>query len=283
MPIVTTKDMLLAAQANGYAVPAFNVENMEMVQAAMMAAAAQRSPLIIQTTPSTLKYASPTIFFKMAEIAALEFGVSAAIHLDHGDSFQLCSKAYRAGYSSIMIDGSQLPLEENILLTKKVIELTTPANIPVEAELGVLGGKEDSHVVADKDALYTDPAQAALFAEKTGVHSLALAVGTAHGHYKGTPVIDYERIAAVRKIVAIPLVLHGTSGVPEEAVRKAVECGISKVNYATELRDAYTNAVREILTDAKVYDPKAYGKLARQRVQEAIEHKMKLCGSNGKA
>lgn len=283
MALSTTSRMLLEAQAGGYAVPAFNVENMEMMQAVVEAAQAQSAPLILQTTPSTLRYASARLFQAMAQALAENATVPVALHLDHGSSFELCAEALAAGYNSVMIDGSTLPFAENIAVSRRVVELARQRNIPVEAELGSVGGKEDGHVVLDEDALYTNPEQAAEFVAASGVNSLAVAIGTAHGHYKGEPKLDFKRLEAVRAKVEVPLVLHGTSGVPDAAVQRCIGLGICKVNYATELRDAYSAAVREVLEDAKVYDPKAYGKAARQRVRELVEHKLRMCGAAGKA
>lgn len=282
MPIVTTKQIMLDAQAGHYAVGAFNAENMEMVLAIIAAAEEARSPVIIQTTPSTLKYAEPAVFAAMARAAAADSTVPVAIHLDHGDSFALAEKCLRGGYTSIMIDGSKKDFDENIALSRSVVEMCHAEGIPVEAELGKVGGKEDSLVV-DKPA-YTDPDEAAEFVARTGIDSLAVAIGTAHGIYKGEPHVDTDRLAQIREKVSIPLVLHGTSGVPADTVRRCVALGICKVNYATDLRIAYTQAVREYLnTDGEVFDPKKYGKAAMKLVSSYVIARMELCGSIGKA
>lgn len=282
MPVVTTKQIMLDAQAGHYAVGAFNAENMEMVLAIIAAAEEARSPVIIQTTPSTLKYADPRVFAAMARAAAADSTVPVAIHLDHGDSFELAEKCLRGGYTSIMIDGSKKDFDENIALSARVVELCHSQGIPVEAELGKVGGKEDS-LTCDTPA-YTDPDEAAEFVARTGIDSLAVAIGTAHGIYKGEPHVDTDRLAAIREKVFIPLVLHGTSGVPADTVRRCVSLGICKVNYATDLRIAYTAAVREYLdADAQVFDPKKYGKAAMQKVSRQVIERMELCGSIGKA
>ncbi|GHT49110.1 fructose-bisphosphate aldolase [Spirochaetia bacterium] len=283
MAFVTNKEMLLAAQKNKFGVPAFNVENMEMVQAVIAAGTECSSPVMIQTTPSTLKYASPDLFFAMVKNLAEKAPVPVALHLDHGDSFELCKAALDAGYSSIMIDGSKLSFEENIALSKRVVEICKAKNIPVEAELGTVGGKEDTHEVLDADAKYTNPGKAVTFVEETGIQSLAVAIGTAHGHYKDTPKLQFERLSEIKEVVSIPLVLHGTSGVPDGDVVKCIGLGICKINYATELRDAYTLGLRKVLADTAVFDPKAYGKEGREYVKALCKKRMEMCGSASKA
>ena len=247
MSLVTTKELLLDAQKNGYAVGAFNVENMEMVQAVVAAAEELKSPVIMQTTPSTVKYASPEMFYANVAAAAKDASVPVVMHLDHGSSFELAVHAFRAGYTSIMIDGSHSVFEENIAITKSVVDVCHAGNVPVEAELGKVGGKEDD-LDGGNGGGYTVPSEAVEFVEKTGIDSLAVAIGTAHGVYKGTPKLDVERLSEIREVVSIPLVLHGTSGVPDEAVKECIRRGICKVNYATDLRIAFSNGVKEYLT-----------------------------------
>ena len=279
MALVNTKQMLLDAQKNHYAIGAFNVENMEMMQAVITAAELEKLPVILQTTPSTLKYADTALFAAMAEALAKKASVPVAMHLDHGSSFELCEMAAKDGYTSLMIDGSKLPLQENIELAKKVVELAkTFAYAPtVEAELGKLGGKEDDLEVKEGEDMCTDPKEAIEFVEKSGVDSLAVAIGTAHGFYKGTPKLEFERLAASRDAVSVPLVLHGSSGVPDEDVKKAITLGVCKVNFATELRVAYTDAARKIIADESVYDPKKYGTAGRENVIELVRHRMRIC------
>lgn len=279
MALVNTKQMLLDAQKNHYAIGAFNVENMEMMQAVITAAELEKLPVILQTTPSTLKYADTSVFSAMAEAMAKKASVPVAMHLDHGSSFELCEQAALDGYTSLMIDGSKLPLEENIELAKRVVELAkTMAYVPtVEAELGKLGGKEDDLEVKEGEDMCTDPEEAIEFVEKSGVDSLAVAIGTAHGFYKGTPKLEFERLAAIRDAVQVPLVLHGSSGVPDEDVKKAISLGICKVNFATELRVAYTDAARKVIADEAVYDPKKYGTAGRENVIELVRHRMRIC------
>lgn len=281
MPLVTSKEMLLNAQKGGYAVGAFNAENMEMVKAIIQAAEELKAPVMIQTTPSTIKYGTLETYTAIVAAEAKKASVPVCLHLDHGSSFELAMQALHAGYTSVMIDGSKLDFEGNIDVSRRVAEAAAAMGIPCEAELGKVGGKEDD-LVADADT-NTDPAQAKEFAERTGVTSLAVAIGTAHGFYVGTPVLDKERLSEIRKVVEIPLVLHGASGLTDEDVMDCVKRGICKVNFATELRAAYTKAVRETLLDEKVFDPKAYGRTAIAAVKEQVKARMKVCGCDGKA
>lgn len=283
MPVVNSRELLKDAQAHGYAVGAFNVENMEMMQAVVAAAEAESAPLMLQTTPSTLRYAGPAVFAAMAQAIAGGVRVPVAIHLDHGDSFELCRQAAWDGYTSVMIDGSRLPLEENIALVRRVVQMAgdVPRQPAVEAELGRLGGKEDSLEV--KEDVYTDPGEASRFAEETGIDSLAVAIGTAHGFYKGAPKLDFERLAQLRDTVSVPLVLHGSSGVPDEDVRRAVSLGVCKVNFATELRAAYTEAARQSLSgDPALYDPKKFGGPGREAVTKLVRRRIAVCGACGR-
>lgn len=282
MSLVTTKELFQDAQANGYAIGAFNVENMEMVQAVVAAAEELKSPVIMQTTPSTLKYADADYFYANVACAAKKASVPVVMHLDHGSSFDLAVKAFRAGYTSIMIDGSHSVFEENIAITKSVVDVCHPGNVPVEAELGKVGGKEDD--LDGGAGGYTVPEEAAEFVERTNVDSLAVAIGTAHGVYKGIPKLDIDRLAEIRKLVSIPLVLHGTSGVPDDAVRECIKRGICKVNYATDLRIAFSEGVKEVLSaNPDVFDPKKYNAVGRDKVKAYVMNKILVCGSNGKA
>ncbi len=283
MALVTTKQLLLDAQEKGYAVGAFNVENMEMVQAVVSAAEELQSPVIMQTTPSTVKYADLAYFYANAKVAAEEASVPVAIHLDHGNSFELAMQALQAGYTSIMIDGSHDSFEENIKVSKAVADACHPSGVPVEAELGKVGGKEDD-LEGGEGNPYTDPMEAKQFVEETGIDSLAVAIGTAHGVYKGTPKLDVERLSEIRKVVSIPLVLHGTSGVPDDAVRECIKRGICKVNYATDLRIAFSKGVKAYIKEnPDVFDPKKYNAKGREEVKQYVMSKMQVCGSNQKA
>lgn len=283
MALVTSKELMLDAQKNHYAIGAFNVENMEMVQAVVAAAEELSSPVIIQTTPGTLKYAPPEMFYANVCAAAKAATVPVVMHLDHGSSFELALRAFRAGYTSVMIDGSLLGFEENIALSKAVADACHAGGVPVEAELGKVGGKEDDHDGGSGSG-YTDPEEAAQFVQRTGVDSLAVAIGTAHGVYKGIPKLDTERISRIRERVSVPLVLHGTSGVPDDTVRECIARGMCKINYATDLRIAFTKGVREYLqNNPTAYDPKKYNAVGRENVRQYVMQKILLCGSNGRA
>ena len=282
MPLATTEEMLKKAQAGGYAVGAFNVENMEMAQAVIQAAVEMRAPVMIQTTPSTVKYAGLDLYYANVAALAKKAPVPVALHLDHGSSFELAMQAIRAGYTSIMIDGSHRVFEENIALTRRVVEAAAPNGLPVEAELGKVGGKEDD--LDGGSGGYTVPEEAAEFVRRTGVSSLAVAIGTAHGVYKGTPKLDVERLKEIRKLVEIPLVLHGASGLSDESVKECIREGICKVNFATELRIAYSGGVKAVLAEnPDVFDPKVYGKAGRERVKELVKNRIAVCGCCGKA
>lgn len=282
MAFVTTDRMLALADRDGYAVGAFNIENMEMVMAVVKAAEQMKAPVILQTTPSTVKYAKLFMYYANVKAAAERAAVPVALHLDHGNSFELAMQAMHAGYSSVMIDGSKETLEENIRLTKRVVDACGAVGIPVEAELGKVGGKEDD--LECNDPGYTEPEDAVRFVAETGVNSLAVAIGTAHGIYKGEPKLDIDRLSEIRSRVAIPLVLHGASGVPDKTVQECIRRGISKVNFATELRIAYSEGVKAYLKDdPNVFDPKKYGNAGMEKLTELVCQKITLCGSAGKA
>ena len=279
MPFVTTGEMMKQAQAGAYAVGAFNAENLEMVQAILAAAEAENAPVIIQTTPGTLKYAGPECFAALVSRLARDAKVPAALHLDHGNSYELAEECAREGYTSLMIDGSKLPYEDNIALTRRVVAMA--CGLPVEAELGTVGGKEDG---MEAKPQYTDPDEALDFVSRTGISSFAVAIGTAHGVYKGEPKLDLERLSAVRERVDVPLVLHGTSGVPEDQVRECIRRGICKVNYATDLRIAFTAGVKKAMAEQpEAFDPKKYLAEGRKAVQNRVQELIRLLGSSGKA
>lgn len=280
MPLVNSRGILRDARKNGYAVGAFNVENMEMMQAAIRAAEEEGAPIILQTTPSTVKYGGTALFASMARALAEKSPAAVALHLDHGDSFALCARAAGDGYTSVMIDGSALPIENNIALTRRVVEVAAALSGGpcVEAELGRLGGKEDALEVKAGEDAHTNPEEAARFVRETGVDSLAVAIGTAHGFYRGKPRLDFKRLAELRDAVPIPLVLHGSSGVPDEDVQRAISLGVCKVNFATELRAAYTQAARDCLNaDEAVYDPKKFGTRGRDAVTALVRHRIRIC------
>lgn len=283
MSLVTTTELLKNAQEGNYAIGAFNVENMEMVMAVIQAAEELNSPVILQTTPSTVKYAGLDYYLANAKVAAERASIPVAMHLDHGSSFELAMQALRTGYTSIMIDGSHESFEDNIALSKAVVDASRPSCIPVEAELGKVGGKEDD-LDSGEGSAYTDPMEAKIFVERTGVSSLAIAIGTAHGLYKGEPKLDLDRLSEIREVVSVPLVLHGGSGIPDETIIESIKRGICKVNYATELRIAYSEGVKKVLNEnPETIDPKKYGAEGLKCVKEFVKQKIVVCGSNGKA
>ena len=282
MPLVTSEKMLADAQKGGYAVGAFNVENMEMVKAVIAAADELHAPVMLQTTPSTIKYGTLETYYAIVAAEAKKAAVPVCLHLDHGSSFELAVQALKAGYTSVMIDGSHEDFEGNIAVSKQVADAAKACGIPVEAELGKVGGKEDD-LEAEADT-NTDPMEAKEFVERTGVTSLAVAIGTAHGFYKGTPVLDKERVSEIRKVVSIPLVLHGASGLSDEEVWECVRRGICKVNFATELRAAYTDAGKKLIEEKPdTFDPKKLGVVGMEAVKNLVMERMKVCGCDGKA
>ena len=284
MPLVTTKEMFRKAYDGGYAIGAFNVNNMEIVQGITEAAREVRAPMILQVSKGARAYANHTYLVKLVEAAVIECPeIPIALHLDHGPDFETCKSCIDGGFTSVMIDASSKPFQENIEITKSVVRACHAAGIPVEAELGKVGGKEDDLDGGNGNG-YTVPSEAAEFAERTGVDSLAVAIGTAHGVYKGTPKLDIERLSEIRKVVSVPLVLHGTSGVPDDAVRECVARGMCKVNYATDLRIAFSKGLKEYLAkDPEAFDPKKYSAVGREYVKEYVKSKILVCGSNGKA
>jgi tagatose 1,6-diphosphate aldolase GatY/KbaY len=282
MPLSTTDAMLKRAHEEFWAVGAFNAENMEMVQAIIEAAEELHAPVIIQTTPGTLDYGSLALYYANVFALARYAGVEVAIHLDHGNSFSLAARALREGYTSIMIDGSKYPLSENIAITKSVVSICKPNNIPVEGELGRVGGKEDD--LENSESGYTDPAEASEFVAETGVSSLAVGVGTAHGIYARQPKLNTGLITTIRNTIAVPLVLHGASGLDDAVIVDCIKRGICKVNFATELRIAYTAAVKTFLeNNPAAADPKKYGVPARDAVRSKVMEKIRLCGCSGKS
>lgn len=281
MALVTSKQMLLDAQKGGYAVGAFNVENMEMVKAVIAAAKELEAPVMLQTTPSTVKYGTLETYQAIVAAEAEKAGIPVCLHLDHGNSFELAAQAIHAGYTSVMIDGSHEDFEQNITLTKRVVELAKACKIPVEAELGKVGGKEDD-LEADGDT-NTDPEEAREFVERTGVDSLAIAIGTAHGFYASTPVLDKERVSKVRALVSIPLVLHGASGLGDGDIRECVQRGMCKVNFATELRVAYIEAGKKLMAkNPDTFDPKKLGGAGMEAVKELVKSRILVCGCDHK-
>ena len=304
--LVTTKELLLPAMQKGYAVGAFNIQNLESLLAVVEAAVEEKSPVIVAVTPSSIKYGGLAYLTKIVRTAAESAPVPMSLHLDHGKDFETVSKCVEAGFTSVMIDGSFLKFEENIALTKRVVDLAHAKGVSVEAELGRLAGVEES-TVEEREAVLTDPDSAKEFVEQTGVDTLAVAIGTSHGAYKfkGEAKLDFERLRLIRERVNIPLVLHGASsvpqwiiqkavkygaelagakGIPEEHIKKAISLGISKINIDTDLRLAFTATIREVLsTKPKEFDPRKILGPAKEAMKEVVKSKMRLFGSSGKA
>ena len=274
--------MLIDAQKGGYAVGAFNTENMEMTQAIIYAAEEASAPVIIATTPSTVHYGSIGLFTAMVTALANDAKVPVALHLDHGDSYGLAVQALEHGYTSVMIDGSHLDFEENIKLSHSIVEIAKKKNIPIEAELGTVGGKEDN--LDGGDGNYTDPGMAKEFVERTGISSLAVAIGTAHGVYTTKPVLDVERLRQIRSVVDIPLVLHGASGLTADQKSECIKNGICKINFATELRQMYKTALGEyIQANPDKYDPKSYGAASREAIKKLVIELINTCDCTKRA
>lgn len=278
MPLVSPLPYLEKARARGAAVAAFNIHNLETLQAVVEGAAHMRAPVIIQTSPGTLRHAGLEYIAACCRTAAELYDVPMALHMDHCREFDVLVRCLRAGYTSLMVDASHLPFEENIALTRRVAEMGRAVGVPVESELGRVGGVEDDLSVDEREASMTCPGEALEFVERTGVDTLAVAIGTAHGMYKGEPRLDFERLSAIREKVSVPLVLHGASGVPDAAVREALRRGVAKVNIATELKLPMAAAIREALSDPEENDPRVYMGRARDAVREMVERKIRLCG-----
>lgn len=300
MPLVTTTEMFKKAYEGHYAVGAFNVNNMEIIQGIVAAAKQEQSPLILQVSAGARKYASHIYLMKLVEAAIEDTGLPIALHLDHGEDFEICKACIDGGFSSVMIDGSKHPFEENVEMTKRVVEYAHSKGVVVEAELGRLAGVEDAVKVNTKDATYTDPDQAVEFVERTGCDSLAIAIGTSHGAYKfkGDPELDFARLEKITNMLPnFPLVLHGAStvipsfveecnkyggkldgaqGVPEDMLLKAGKFGVCKINIDTDLRLAMTASVRKHLVEhPEDFDPRQYLKPARQAIQDMVAHKIR--------
>ena len=300
MPLVTSTEMFKKAYEGKYAVGAFNVNNMEIIQGIVEAAKIEQAPLILQVSAGARKYASHIYLMKLVEAAVEDSGLPICLHLDHGEDFEICKACVDGGFTSVMIDGSKHSFEENIELTKRVVDYAHNKGVVVEAELGKLAGVEDAVKVAAADATYTDPDQAVEFVERTGVDSLAIAIGTSHGAYKfkGKPELDFARLEKISNLLPnFPLVLHGAStvipsfveecnkyggqldgaqGVPEDMLLKAGTFGVCKINIDTDLRLAMTASVRKHLAEHPGdFDPRQYLKPARQAIQDMVAHKIR--------
>jgi len=302
MPLVNTKEMLEKAYAGGYAIGAFNVNNMEIVQGITEAAKEMNSPLILQVSAGARKYANHTYLMKLVEAALEETGLPMALHLDHGDTFELCKSCIDGGFTSVMIDGSHHSFEENIELTRKVVEYAHPRGVTVEGELGRLAGVEDDVNVSAEEASYTRPEEVEEFVTKTGVDSLAIAIGTSHGAFKfkpgQKPQLRFDILEEIeRRLPNFPIVLHGASsvvpeyvkminenggamadaiGIPEDMLRKSASMAVCKINIDSDLRLAMTGTIRQYFTDhPDHFDPRQYLKPARENIKHLVAHKIK--------
>ena len=311
MPLVNTREMFAKAYDGGYAVGAFNVNNMEIVQGITEAAAEVNAPMILQVSKGARAYANHTYLMKLVEAAVIETNLPIALHLDHGDSFELCKSCIDGGFTSVMIDGSGLPFEENIALTRRVVEYAHQYDVTVEAELGTLAGVEDEVNVSAENSSYTRPEDVQEFVNSTGCDSLAIAIGTSHGAFKfkpGTkPQLRFDILEEVsRRLPGFPIVLHGSSsvpqefvemvntyggnmpgaiGVPEEQLRKAASMAVCKINIDSDLRLAMTGTIRKYMAEHPAdFDPRAYLKPARANIKEMVKHKLiDVLGCDGKA
>jgi len=284
MDIISTKEMLLDGKKNKYAVPAFNIHNLETMQAVLEGAWEMKSPVILATTPGTVDYAGMNYLVAMAKAGAKENNIPIALHLDHCTDVDYLKKCILAGYKSVMIDASLKDYADNIGITKEVVEFAHKYNVTVEAELGRVGGEEDDIKVEEKDAAYTDPNKALEFVKKTKVDSLAVSIGTAHGVYKIEPKLDFERLIKMNEIINVPLVLHGASGISAKDIIKAVENGICKVNIATELKAPFAEEVKRFFKENPLAnDPRKYLTPGKVAVKNVVMDKIKICGSQNKA
>lgn len=280
MAIISTKYLLQDAQAKGYAVPAFNIHNAETIQAILEVCNELRSPVILAGTPGTFKHIAFEEIYALCEAYSSSYDIPLALHLDHHESLADIRRKVHAGVRSAMIDGSHFPFDDNVKLVKSVVEFCHQHDCSVEAELGRLGGVEDDMNVDEESAFFTDPQEARRFVELTGVDSLAVAIGTAHGLYTKRPKIDFKRLAEIRQVVDVPLVLHGASDVPDEFVRQAIELGICKVNVATELKIAFADAVKKWFADnPQGNDPRYYMRVGMDAMKEVVRSKITICGS----
>ncbi|CAI6080192.1 class II fructose-bisphosphate aldolase [Cohnella sp. JJ-181] len=283
MPLTSTTAVLRHARKHGYAVAAFNVHTLEMMQAVVEAAMESESPLILQTTVGTVQHLGADYIAAAAQVAASRTRLPIGLHLDHCTDYNVIVRCIRAGYTSVMIDASMHPYEENVERTLRVMSVAAAVGVNVEAELGKVGGVEDDIVVDERDALLADPEECVSFVERTGVDTLAPAIGTAHGIYKGDPDIDFDRIARIAGRVDVPLVLHGGSGIPAAQVRRAVALGMAKINIATELRIAFSDAIKRVFEERPgENDPRKYMVPAKEAVKRLALEKISLCGCAGR-
>lgn len=274
--VVSSARLMKRAEKENYAIPAFNIDNLESAMAVSEIMHEMRTPVIVQMIPRTLNYGGIAIYPAMMRELMADCPVDYALHLDHGSSLSLAKKCVAGGFSSVMFDGSLMPFEDNVKFTKEVTDFALPMDVSVEGELGTIGGKEEGD--ADLEASYTKVSEAEEFVRRTNVSTLAIGVGTAHGVYKGTPHINVERIKEIHAAIGTPLVLHGASGLSDEVLKDCIAAGITKINFATELRQAYTNGIKaEFAKDPEVFDPKIYMRGAIDNIKEVLRHKINIC------
>lgn len=284
MPLVPMTELTRQAKREKYAIGQFNMNNLEFAKAIMEAAERERAPFIYGVSEGAMKYMGERYVVALARVAHETSDIPVVLHLDHGSSFESVMRAIHLGFTSVMFDGSHLPLEENIRITREIVRVAHAMGISVEGELGTIGGVEDDLSVEDEDAHIAKPDEAIRFYEETGVDALAIAVGTAHGMYKGKPHIRFDVIEAVAQAIPVPIVLHGGSGVPDEDIRLAIEKGVGKINVNTENQVAMTKTIRTILQEKPdVYDPRKYLGPAMEAMREVVQQKMRLFGSSQKA
>ena len=284
MSLISTKEMLIKAQKEGYAVPAFNIHNLETIQVVLQAASDLKSPVILAATPSTVKYADENYLLAIIEKASEINDIPVTFHLDHHENVEDIKRIITLGCKSVMIDASKHEFRKNVEIVKDIVEFAHSYGATVEAELGKLGGVEDDLIVDEKDSFLTNPDEAVEFVKLTGVDSLAVAIGTAHGLYKSEPKLDFDRLEKIRSMVDIPLVLHGASGVPCEAVQNATNLGICKVNIATELKMPFSKAIKEYFAEnPDASDPRQYLVPAKSAMYDVVVEKIKMCKSENKA
>jgi len=284
MDLVPMADILKKADKEYYAVGGFNINNMEFLQGIIWAAEEAKSPLILQASEGAIKYIGMDYVVNMVEAAVKETEIPVALHLDHGSNYDVIMDCIRNGFSSVMFDGSKYPLKQNIRLTKEIVKAAHSVGVTVEAELGQIGGAEDDLEVDEKNASFTDPDEAEEFVKKTGVDALAIAIGTAHGVYKGKPELDFKRLKEIKARLDFPLVLHGASGVPKKDVIRAVTMGINKVNVNTAFQQVFTAKIRELLdNEPELYDPRKYCGPGRDAIKAKVKEKIRVLGSENRA
>ncbi|WP_134702478.1 class II fructose-1,6-bisphosphate aldolase [Ammoniphilus sp. YIM 78166] len=287
MPLVSMREMLIKAVEGKYAVGQFNLNNLEFTQAILQAAKEENSPVILGVSEGAARYMGgfkTVVAMVKALMEEYQVTVPVAIHLDHGSSFEKCVEAIYAGFTSVMIDGSHHPLEENIALTKKVVEVAHALGISVEAELGRIGGQEDDLIVSDAEAAYAVPAECDQLVRETGVDCFAPALGSVHGPYKGEPNLGFDRMEEIQKLTGVPLVLHGGTGIPTKDIQRAISLGTAKINVNTENQITSAATVRKVLAEKpNEYDPRKYLGPARETIKETVKAKMREFGSSNQA